>query len=46
MVLHENNSIYITQIKGEYIKSDQTKDVSPKFALGKWLDQFLTNRIK
>lgn len=31
MVLHENNSTYIIQIKGEYIKSDQTKDVSPKF---------------
>ena len=30
-VLHEDNATCIAQIKGEFIKCDRTKHISPKF---------------
>ena len=30
-ILYEDNDVCIAQVKGEYIKGDQTKHISPKF---------------
>jgi hypothetical protein len=30
-ILYEDNAAYITQIRGDYIKGDRTKHISPKF---------------
>lgn len=32
-IIYEDNTAFITQIKGEYIKGDKTKYISPKLKI-------------